>query len=421
MPDRFTQHLASQLGVPEDQARTMLAAFNDSLAEELDRSGVAVIPEIGTFTTAADGTEFEADAALQSLVNARHDALRDIVAASRTQPVEETPEQEIPEETEPEEVDDADVVVQEAASASEATVEEPSADGSVLDDEVDSAPELEEEDSIDVSAPVGVSESAAGDDDIEPEIDAGARPAEPLSDEPAVDLVEHESDLPTEPEGVDDDARGHAEPPPPPPEEEMMPPETPQPAADRPPAPSRQKRSGVPWLLVGVVVLIFAAIGLFVLMSGGEREVEPTDPIIEALPPADDEITDEDAFDDDAVPDEAPADEAPPESPATDTPAPETADPVYGESIDRSQSRYTLVIASLPSQGAAETVMNSWRNRGFRTDVFSETIDGVTRYRVGIGQFDTIDRADSVRSESAIASDLPEGTWVYRYPASSSN
>src|SRR5690625_2779637 len=182
-----------------------------------------------------------------------------------------------------------------------------------------------------------------------------------------------------------------------------------------------ERRRPKPWLIAAIIVVMAGAAGLFVIQQDTSPDEvtftfdnppasqQPGPTQADAPPP-----TVEDAAD--AGLDE-PVDEPAAEEPAATPTPPES--PLRGEGIDRSVSRYTLVVGSLQSAAVADEVAEEWRNRGFRTDIFSETANGVTRYRVGIGQFETINAADAARS-GEIASQLPEGTWVYRYPARSS-
>jgi hypothetical protein len=463
MADRFTDHLASRLGISEDDARQMLAVFNGYLFEELERSGAAVIPDVGTFSRENGTTVFEADSALASLVNARNTGLDELAASRRGLLASEADEaaevgaqefDEVEADAEPFEEDQSD---EHLSRVGFVPVEEPVVDPEEAAEHEGTQPETDAEEELDDDAPPLLIPTNEGEerpdkddvleaDDFEqdqweeeaaPAAEITASTIDPsLTDseneaatESADDLdaliaAAYDEEEPTESEAdvpavhdadairleTEDVVQGDSD--------MNVPPQ------DRPPVPPDRKRSGVPWLMIGVIVIIVGIVGLVALFITGDRD-EPRRPAVSEVIPqtdgdfaADDPDSDE-GFEGDDLDDGMPADEPAPEPPPPPTAA--TGDPLFGDSIDRTQSRYTLVIASLPSQGAAETVMNSWRNRGFRAAVFSETIDGVTRYRVGVGQFDTIANADAARSEGNVAADLPEGTWVYRYPASTSN
>lgn len=453
MSDRFTEHLASYLGIPEDAARQMLAVFNGYLFEELERSGVAVIPDVGSFYREDGSLVFEVDTALASVIDARNTGLDEIAASRRGVPDIAT-ETSDPDASET----DDDLTPGEAALGTvapnltdDASVDEPDiADNLAASEEKMVDPEEGERPSRQDEAEAGTSE----DDDVHPSVvavhpDAGGTPdvhgpADDLDDASvspeAVSgeiSAEHDIDVkgddsPQEDDYFVDDSvmAGASEAPP----VDMESGEVTQRDAEmnvtpqnRPPVPPDRNRSGTPWLLIGVIVIVLGIGGLLALAIFGESDQPAQPPLTESLPQMDDEFASGDAIGDDMIEDDVIDDEAFIEDdPAEDlepAPQPQTqpGDPLFGDAIDMTQSRYTLVITSLPSQGAAETVMNSWRNRGFRAAVFAETIDGVTRYRVGVGQFDTIAGADAARSEGNVAADLPEGTWVYRYPASTSN
>lgn len=441
MSTPFLRQIAQQLGTSEAEADAMLEMFVGYLEDELNRTGAAVIPGIGTFTRENGQTEFMADSELAQAVNFRNSGLEPVEVVVHG--LDEDEDEELLEEddvmsaseTVPAvaDVDMAEIVEDDLAEPDAPALPPDMADDEEFDFEMEEPLlEVEEEESVteepvaaepdefarEEDAPAAAESDDFGEEEVEEEVhvapDLGAMPPQVGEDWMAQEPVEasHE-DVPV-PSAVlpvaseEETPEIHSETVPPPMTESTPPP----PTEDRPAAPPARKRSGAPWLIVGLFVLILGIVGLFVLFSPGDREGGSDDPIAEIMPPVDEPGTDQEDPDPavDELPDEEPA-------PTPDEPF----DAVYGDRIDQTQSRYTLVIASLPSRGAAETVMNSWRNRGFRADVFAETIDGVTRYRVGVGQFDTIDHADAVRSEGDLAADLPEGTWVYRYPAAASN
>ena len=194
----------------------------------------------------------------------------------------------------------------------------------------------------------------------------------------------------------------------------------PPPAGVIPPEGGRSRRRMSPaWFVSGAVVIILVVAGAYLLMSDRsvsdipripdqQRRIED-DSASEALAvQAESDVQDEDVTDE-PLPDQEI------ESPV------EEYSPLYGDAIDTSVSRYTLIIASLPSRTSAEQVSDQWRERGIRSAVFSDSTPAGIRYRVGIGEFTTIASADSVRSRSEITPELPEGTWVLRYPATPAN
>jgi hypothetical protein len=429
MTESFIHQIAHHSGLSPAEAEDLLGVFVSHLEDELERSGAAVIPGVGTFSRDNGSTEFEPDPALAFAVNFRNAGLDPIPAAVHGLAEQEAAELEGDHQVDVEPilatpVDGGPVDIEEELAHQEQE--------DVIDEGLESYPEPDElepaSDTQDTSETseawtlpvpgsasdspevIGQHEEATLEERVSPEGDDE-------DDEAAVE------ELSTGPEMASVEEEGPAEPlvteaPPPSPAsatEPAMVNDSPTPS-DLPPEEPPRRTSATPWLMVAVAVLFLAIVGLMVLFMTGDRDPRPGD---EAIVEAPQPIIDEDEVDDLGAVDQNEVDD--PLAADTDPEPPAPYDPLRGDEIDRSQSRYTLVVASLPSDGAAEVVMNQWRNRGFRTAVFSETIDGVTRHRVGVGQFDTIDEADAVRARNDLEFPLPEGTWVYRYPASPSN
>lgn len=72
-----------------------------------------------------------------------------------------------------------------------------------------------------------------------------------------------------------------------------------------------------------------------------------------------------------------------------------TTDPygLYGEVADTEGDVFTIVVHSLGSRRVAEETADELREDGFRVTVTERTVDGQPFYRVGIGQFPTINEA----------------------------
>ncbi len=64
------------------------------------------------------------------------------------------------------------------------------------------------------------------------------------------------------------------------------------------------------------------------------------------------------------------------------------------------------------SEASAGQVAQEYGDEGFRSGVISSQ-NGVTRYRVGVGQFETLEEATEARNQLA-GSELPNDAWVHR-------
>lgn len=72
-----------------------------------------------------------------------------------------------------------------------------------------------------------------------------------------------------------------------------------------------------------------------------------------------------------------------------------TTDPygLYGELAETEGDVFTIVVHSLESQNVANRTANDLRSDGFRISISEAEINGQTYYRVGIGQFPTVQEA----------------------------
>ncbi len=84
--------------------------------------------------------------------------------------------------------------------------------------------------------------------------------------------------------------------------------------------------------------------------------------------------------------------------------------------IDRAAGGYTLIVLSstlrLEVEAAAERFRRRFSSRSLPVDVLVGEVDGVSRYRVGVGQVATV--ADAVALRNRLAADLPPDAWVTR-------
>lgn len=98
------------------------------------------------------------------------------------------------------------------------------------------------------------------------------------------------------------------------------------------------------------------------------------------------------------------------------TPSESVTDPVpewTAGQIARDTGAYTIVVSSEESRAEAEVIARSIALRlNRKTDVFVHTANSQTRYRVGVGQYETSDEA--VSSLNELSDELPEGSWVLR-------
>lgn len=95
--------------------------------------------------------------------------------------------------------------------------------------------------------------------------------------------------------------------------------------------------------------------------------------------------------------------------PPSETPPPAAS----ASAIDPASDGYTLIVGSSLSRASANSAMARYANLGHPVAVLSYPDgDGNTRHRIAVGEFDSADDADSARR--AMASRLPDGTWVRR-------
>lgn len=84
--------------------------------------------------------------------------------------------------------------------------------------------------------------------------------------------------------------------------------------------------------------------------------------------------------------------------------------------IDRAAGGYTLIVLSstrrLEAEAAAERFRRRFSSRSLPVDVLVGQINGVSQYRVGLGQVATVAAAVALRNR--LAADLPPDTWVTR-------
>ncbi|MEM1041708.1 MAG: SPOR domain-containing protein [Bacteroidota bacterium] len=168
----------------------------------------------------------------------------------------------------------------------------------------------------------------------------------------------------------------------------------PEPPQDRKP----EERSGRGPLFAGLAVGVLLAIAF--LLWTRSREPAPA-PVAERPPVADTAA---------AVP--PPADSAVATLP-TDPVEEEDPDPLRSAgTVAPADGGFTWVIGSELSQAAAEQRVEAYRTQGFRSGVVAQEAAGQTRYRVSLGQFDTVAEAEARRGD--LPADAPSDSWILR-------
>lgn len=189
-----------------------------------------------------------------------------------------------------------------------------------------------------------------------------------------------------------------------------LPPEPPTPVTR--PAPPPERRSALPYVLLGVLLLLLVGAAWWFLRptpppptfaeAPRETPVEPT-PTVE--PPLADEP------DDAATAPEAVEPEAP-EPPVATEPTPAET-PLRGSTpVTAEAGGYTWVVASEPSRADAERRAAAFREQGYRVGVIPGQVSGRTYYRVALGQYRTTDEAARFRNQ--LPDGAPPDTWRLR-------
>lgn len=167
-----------------------------------------------------------------------------------------------------------------------------------------------------------------------------------------------------------------------------------------PPASSDKKKSRDPMTMIIVIILGFVVLSVGYLMLSE---------YLEAPEPAPQELTEEPApieeppvtADPDVTEAEEPAEQEEVrdgEQVVTgeqDTPAEDESYGLYGNFVEASGIEYTIVVYSLPTLEHAEQAAEELRQEDFRTIVMERMVNDRVVFRVGLGQFETIQSAVS--------------------------
>jgi len=431
MPDALTEALAERLSRPPAETNERLQDFIADLKRQLREEGEVAIPNVGVFQLKNDQVTFEAASPLEHAINHRFAGLDpvQVPASNRASPekeassgtTNETPRSSSDDPFTPLDPDATDEELkQNLASAimnvfnNEGDFTKPESSDSASSDDEDSS-------SGDVSNPNrqtgDESESevpAPADEKRSPE-EAATTPNQTFSDAPEDSGSESED---VESEYAETDAAtptsvGPDPAPEPDPTPKAAPDATGEPAekASAPEdeatsSPSERAREHRPtrrsdgdssnssvfaWIVVLIILAVLGA-GLwyyFQTANGDGASGQSAAPATGAAAPESQQ-------------------QQSPSSPSESLPA---YQPPAG--LNAQEGGWTLVVASETSRQAAETTLRRYAEWFKRTDlslgIVEGTVEGTTRYRVGVGQFDSQSEMQSALSR--LQDRLPTGTW----------
>lgn len=175
------------------------------------------------------------------------------------------------------------------------------------------------------------------------------------------------------------------------------------------------------WGLVATAVAVLALLAFgawFFLRPGGDEapaspQVADTRPADPSMPDAPDAAADggDAAADGGAspAPAEPPVDEGRTEDGTQTSPVPEAPAPPAENDVRWTTGSWTIVVASEPDQATAENLIQQFRSELAGLSPIGMLPDASDRYRVGVGQFDTLD--DLRAALDQYRSRLPDGAW----------
>ena len=191
-----------------------------------------------------------------------------------------------------------------------------------------------------------------------------------------------------------------------------------------PQEPEPSGRSVWPWLLAALLFVVVAG-GAYYYFNLREQPIAvnalpsaepPTDADEPAVtPPTEEEASPEDPTSEtDTAPDEVVEDQAE-ETPPSEETTPEQP-PASTGPIDRAQGGYTLVVGSRGSRDAAEAdaerIRQALNDTSIPVDVLQGTVNGTTRYRIGVGQVATTEAALALKQR--LGNRITADAWVTR-------
>jgi hypothetical protein len=102
--------------------------------------------------------------------------------------------------------------------------------------------------------------------------------------------------------------------------------------------------------------------------------------------------------------------------PSSDEPSSDESSPPPARGLTPSAGGWTIIVASRTQRDAAESLVEKYRtafaDQTLPVGILTGTVDGQTRYRVGVGQFDA--RRDAQRLLDEAGAKLPQGAWPLR-------
>ena len=405
----FLDHLAERLGTAPDKAERALGQFAEHLHERVAQEKDVRIPGLGRFYRRDGALAFEPDEALALAANQRFAGLANLtvdVLQPAAPPTEKAPPQPAP-----------SAAVPFSGDSGPADAPEPDLLDEQGEDEQANEPE-ETERHWEASDGAGHLLGAT---------------SEPLIEDADYSLVDAE--------GVTSDLQPLPQPAPEPSgAQESKAPKAAEPksssikagaktsdrALEKPKRPLEKEKSApgadvrrwLPWAAAAAMIALLALLG--VLLLSGDRDTPSDTPPLAAQEnpsetaspaPASEEVLEEDPPVQDTpatTPDEPEALAPEPEPEPEEDPFPLRS----SGTIDPEAGGYTLVVGSVPQLVQAETLLNEYRDLGYRVGLLETERDGQVNYRVGVGQF--FDRSEAEAVYNNLPSDLPEGAWLLR-------
>lgn len=447
MSSSVLSRLSARLHTSPEETEQLLFALVDQIRRQVKEEGSAIVPGLGVFRQFNGNLVFEPAETLSIAVNYRFAGLEPVLLNPSSHPqfyrkrevlVEvpdsDKPQLETPAPLEPSLPDDPDGADRESAQDSWSSGLEPEETVSEIDNEQESpapaTPQPTFQDLLDehLNRPEAGTEDQSVVDDydesVEP-VDSSVTEEDvesPVSVLPGQPLFKEWTEETFESEAVVEEAdhTGNADEPASvrptetepvaslPPERVVPPPPVRTPIRESKPAASRPRRVSIP-LIVGVVFLAaFVGVLAYMFLSNTPAPYEEPQPsITEAIP--------EEPLTTDSVAASVPTEVEPMTPGETTEPEPVTTSvwdsPLRSsDGIDGSAGGYTIVVASGVSREAAQPALERYRRQGFRTSILNGAYREVSRYRIGVGQFQTEADANAALRENDDA--LPDDAWV---------